>query len=101
MFQEIYDDLTSKSAFQDGIYSEYFSDNGKVWMNGKLCVPDRLASRVVNWWHKWETPRSHGAKLWKSIKHPLLGAPLHTHFMKVASSCAQCAAVVPATKEGL
>ena len=52
MFQEIYELLTSKSAFQDGTYSEYFLDNGKLWMNGKLCVPDRLASRVVNWWHK-------------------------------------------------
>ena len=29
MFQEIYEHLTSKSAFQDGIYSEYFLDNGK------------------------------------------------------------------------
>ena len=47
MFQEIYEHLTSKSAFQDGIYSEYFFDNRKLWMNGKLCVPDRLASRVV------------------------------------------------------
>ena len=66
-------------------------------MNGKLCVPDRLASRVVNWWHKWETPHSHGAKLWKSIKHRLFGARLHTHCMKVPSSCAQCAVAVPAT----
>ena len=48
MFQEIYEHLTSKWAFQDGVYSEYFLDNGKLWMNGKLCVPDRLASRVVN-----------------------------------------------------
>ena len=30
-------------------------------MNGNLCLRDRLASRVVNWWHKWETPHSHGA----------------------------------------
>ena len=97
MFQEIYQHLTSKSAFQDGFYSEYFLDNGKLWMNGKLCVPDRLASRVVNWWHKWGTPQSHGAKLWKSIKHRLFGARLHTHCMKVASSCAQCAVAVPAT----
>ena len=48
MFQEIYEHLTSKSAFQDGIYFAYFLDNGKLWMNGKLCVPDRLASRVVS-----------------------------------------------------
>ena len=47
MFQEIYEHLTSKSAFQDGIYSEYFLDNGKLSMYGRLCVPDRLASRVV------------------------------------------------------
>ena len=60
-------------------------------------MPDRLASRVVNWWHKWETPHSHGAKLWKSIKHRLFGAQLHTHYMKVASSCAQCEVAVPAT----
>ena len=97
MFQEIYEHLTSKSTFQDGIYSEYFLDNGKLLMNGKLCVPDRLASRVFKWWHKWETPHSHGAKLWKSIRHRLLGAQLHTHCMKVASSCAQCAVAVPAT----
>ena len=47
-------------------------------MNGKLCVPDRLASTIVNWWHKWETYHSHGAKLWKSIKHRLFGARLYT-----------------------
>ena len=60
-------------------------------------MPDRLASRVVHCWHKWETPHSHGAKLWKLIKHRLFGARLHTHCMKVASSCAQCAVAVPAT----
>ena len=99
MFQEIYEYLTSKSAFQDGIYSEYFFDNGKLWMTGKSCMPDRLASRVVNWWHNWETAHSHGAKLTKSIKHRLFGARLHTHCMKVTSSCAQCAVAVPATAE--
>ena len=97
MFPEIYEHLTSKSAFQDRIYSEYFLDNGKLWMNGKLWVPDRLASRAVNWWRKWETPYSHGTILRKSIQHRLLGAPLHTHCMKVASSCAQCAVAVSAT----
>ena len=51
MFQEIYEHLTSNAAFQDGIYSNYILDNGKLWMNRKSCVPDRLASRVVNWWH--------------------------------------------------
>ena len=96
MFQEIFEHLTSKSACQDGISSQYFLDNGKLWMNGKLCVPDRLVSRVVNWWHKWETPHSLGAKLWKSIKNRPFGARFHTHCMKVASSCAQCAVVVPA-----
>ena len=41
MFQEIYEHLTSKSVFQDGIYSEYFLDNGKLWMNGKFaCLTD-------------------------------------------------------------
>ena len=60
-------------------------------------MPDRLLSRVFNWWHKWQTPRSHGAKLWKSIQHHLFGARLHTHCMKVASSCAQCAVAVPTT----
>ena len=66
-------------------------------MNGKLCLRDRLASRVVNWLLKCGTPHSHGAKPWKSIKHSVFGAPLHTHCMKVASSCAQCAVAVPAT----
>ena len=74
ILQEIYEYLTSKSAFQEGIYFEHFLNNGKLWMNAKFCVPDRLASRVVNWWHKWETPHSHGAKLRKSIKHRLFGA---------------------------
>ena len=97
MFQEIYEHLTSKSAFQDGIYSEYFWDSRKLWMNGKLCVSDRLASRVVNWWHKWETPHSRGAELWKSIEQRLFGARLHTHCMRVASSCARCAVAMPAT----
>ena len=97
MFQEIYEHLTSKSAFQGGIYSEYFFDYGTLRINGKLRVPDRLASRVVNWWHKWGTSHCHGVKLWKSIEHRLLGARLHTHCTKVASSCAQCAVAVPAT----
>ena len=96
-FQEIYEHLTSKSAFQDRMYSEYFLDNGKLWMNGKLCVPHRLASRVVNWCQKWETPHSHCVKLWKSIKSHLSGARLHTRCLKVASSCAQCAPAVRAT----
>ena len=93
----MYEHLISKSAIQDGIYSKYFLVNGKLWMNGKLCVPDRLASRIVKWWHKWETPHSHGAKLWKSITHRLFGGPLHTHGMNMASSCAQCAVAVPFT----
>ena len=28
-------------------------------MEGKLCVPDALAPRVLNWWHKWESPHGH------------------------------------------
>ena len=52
VFQEIYEHLTSKSAFQDGISSEYFLDNEKLWMNGKLCVPVRSVPSVVNWLHK-------------------------------------------------
>ena len=97
MYGEIYEHFTSKSAFQDVIYSKYFLDNGKLWMNGKLCVPERLASRVVNPWNKWGTPDSHGTKLSKSIKHRLFRARLQTHCIKVASSCAQCTAAVPAT----
>ena len=60
-------------------------------------MPDILASRVVNWWRKWETPHSHGAKLWKPTTHCLFGARLHTHCMKVASSYAPCVVAVPAT----
>ena len=60
-------------------------------------MPDRLASRVVNWWQEWETPHSHGTNLWKSIQHRLFGAGLHTHCMKVASSWAQWTVAVPAT----
>ena len=97
VFQDIYEHLISQSPFQDAIYSEHFLDNGKLWMNAKLCPPDRLASRVVNWWHKWETAHSHGAKLLKSIKHRLFGVRLHTHCIQVASSCGQCAVAVPAT----
>ena len=86
MLQEIHEHLTSLSAFQDGVYSEYFLDNAKLWMNRKLCVLDRLASRVVNRWHKWETPHSHGAKLWNSIKHRLFGVGLGTVFSGIANN---------------
>ena len=71
IFQEMDEHLSSKSAFHNGIYSEYLLDNGKMWMNGKLCVPNRWASTVVHWWQKWQAPYSHGAKPRKSIQHHL------------------------------
>ena len=37
----------SKDAHRDGIFAEYSLDGGKLWMEGKLCVPDALAPRVL------------------------------------------------------
>ena len=48
MFKEVFENLKSKDAHKDGIYSEYSFDGGKLWMEGKLCVPDALAPRVLN-----------------------------------------------------
>ena len=52
MFREVFENLKSKDAHRDAIYCEYSLDGGKLWLEGKLCVPDVLAPRVSNWWHK-------------------------------------------------
>ena len=88
MFKEVFENLKTKDAHKDGIYPEYSLDGGKLWMEGKLCVPDALAPRVLNWWHKWESPHAHGRRLWSMIKHRLFGSRLYTHCMKVAAGCA-------------
>ena len=95
MFKEVFGNLKSKDAHKDGIFPEYSLDGGKLWMEGKLCVPDALAPRVLNWWHKWESPHAHGRRLWSMIKHRLFGSRLYTHCMKVAAGCAQCAVSTP------
>ena len=95
MFKEVFGNLKSKDAHRDGIFAEYSLDGGKLWMEGKLCVPDALAPRVLNWWHKWESPHAHGRRLWSMIKHRLFGSRLYTHCMKVAAGCAQCAVSTP------
>ena len=46
MFKEVFENLKSKDAHKDGIYSEYSLDREKLWMEGKFCVPDTLAPRV-------------------------------------------------------
>ena len=73
----------------------YSLDGGKLWMEGKLCVPNAVAPRVLNWWHKSESPLAHGRRLWSMIKHRLFGSRLYTHCMKVAAGCAQCAVSMP------
>ena len=95
MFNEVFENLKSKDAHKDGFYSEYSLDGGKLWMEGKLCVPDALAPRVSNWWHKWESPHAHGRRLWSMIKHRFFGSRLYTHCMRVAAGCAQCAVSTP------
>ena len=64
-------------------------------MEGKLCVPDALVPRVLNWWHKWESLLGHGSGLWSMIQHRLFGSTLHTQVMRVAARCAQCAVSTP------
>ena len=64
-------------------------------MEGKLCVRDALAPRVLNWWHKWESPQADGRRLWPMIKHRLFGSRLYTHCMRVAAGCANCAVSTP------
>ena len=95
MFKELFEKLKPKDAHKDGIYSKYSLDGGKLWMEGKLCVPDALAPRVLNWWHKWESRHAHGRRLWSMIKHRLFGSRLYTHCMRVAARCAQCAVSTP------
>ena len=67
MFKKVFENLKSKDAHKDGIHSEYSLDVGKPWMEGKYCVPDALAPRVLNWCHKWESPHTHGRRLWSMI----------------------------------
>ena len=62
MFKQVFENLNCKDAHKDGISSECLLDGGKLWMESKLCVPDALAPRVLNWWHKWESPQAHGRR---------------------------------------
>ena len=59
VFKVVFENLKSKDAHKNGIYSEYSLDGGKLWMEGKLCVPEALAIRVLNGWHEWESPHAH------------------------------------------
>ena len=59
MFKEVFENLKSKDAQKDETSSEYSLDGGRLWMEGKFFVPDALAPRVLNWWHKWESPDAH------------------------------------------
>ena len=43
MLKKVFGNLKSKDAHRDGIFAEYSLDGGKLWMEGKLCVPDALA----------------------------------------------------------
>ena len=95
MVKEVFENHSSKNAHKDGIFFEYLLDAGKLWMEGKLCMPDALATRVFNWWQKRESPHSHGRRLWSMIKHKLFGSRPYSHCMKVAAGCAQCAVAVP------
>ena len=73
MFKEVSKKLKPTDAHKDGIHSKFSLDGGKLWMEGKLCVPGALATRVLNWWHKWEFPHAHYGRLWSMIKHGLVG----------------------------
>ena len=88
MFKEVFENLKSKDAHKDGTFSEYSLGGGKLWMEGKLCVPDALAPRVLNWWRKWESAHAHGRRLWSMSRHRLSGSELYTHCMRVAAGCA-------------
>ena len=88
MFEEVFENLKAKDAHKDGIYSEYSLDGGKLWTDGKLCVPDALAPRMLNWWPKWESPHKHGRRLWSMIKHTFFDSrPLHALH---EGSCRMC-----------
>ena len=76
MLKEVFENLKSKDAHMDRIYSESSLDGGKLWMEGKSCVPDALAPRVLNWSHKWESLHAHGQRLWSMVKHRLFGSRL-------------------------
>ena len=94
MFQKVIENLKSKDAHEDGICSEYSFDGGKLWMEGKLCVPDAQASRLLNWWHEWDSHHAHGCRLCSKNKHRLFPPRLYTRCMKVlrkvAVGYAQC-----------
>ena len=93
MFKEVLDNLKSKDAHKDGIYSEYSSDGRKLSMESKLCVPDALApSSVKLVAHMGNPPliqHAHGRRLWSMIKHRLFGSRLYTYCMRLAARCAQ------------
>ena len=65
-----------------------------------MGVPDALTPEMLNWWHKWESPRAHGRGLWSMIKHRLFGSRLYTYCMRLGARCAQCAAsTAPSAKK--
>ena len=64
-------------------------------MEGKFCVSKAPAPRVLDWWHKWDSPHAHGRRLWLMIKHRSFGPRLYTHCMRVAARCAQGAVSTP------
>ena len=90
MFNGVFKNLRTKDTHKDGIYSEYSFDGGKLWMESKLFVPNALAPRMFNWWHKWESRHAQGRRLLSMIKQRLLGSRLYTHCMKVAAGCPMC-----------
>ena len=95
MFKEVFENLKLKDAHKDEIYSEYSLDGEKLWMEGKLCVPDALAPRVLNCSHKWESPHAHGRRLWSMIKHRLFGSRPYIRCVRVGAGCTRCAFSMP------
>ena len=99
MFKQVFQNLKSKNAHNNWDFSKYLLHGGKLRLEGKLCVSDALAPRVLNWWHKWESHHTHGCRLWSVIKHRLSGSRLYTYCMRVGAACSQCAVSTPASAQ--
>ena len=95
MFKEVFEIFKSKDTHKDAIFSEHSLDGGKLWMEGKLCVPDAVAPECQTGGTNGSPPRAHGRRLWSMIKHRLFGSWLYTHCKRVGAGCGQCAVSTP------
>ena len=59
----------------------------------------RPSPRVLNWWHKWESPHAHGRRLWSMIKHRCLAHAIYSLHESSRRMCPMCCLDAPQREE--